>query len=202
MKRLMEYTVVGLLGTATWLLVGIPRISAQDGPPRGAPDPTQMRQRMLDRMKERFEVQDDAEWKLISDRISKVMEARRGVGGFGGPGGMGGPGGPGGPPPGVGPGASDPGSPQRPPDQADSSRGSRSGSGGPPGFSRQSSPELESLNKAIESKATSTELKSKLEAVRVARKKKEAALAQAQEDLRQVLSVRQEAIAVAMGLLN
>jgi hypothetical protein len=38
--------------------------------------------------------------------------------------------------------------------------------------------------------------------VRAARKKKEAALAQAQEDLRQLLSVRQEAIAVTLGLLN
>jgi hypothetical protein len=202
MKRLMNYTVLGLFGTATCLLVGLPEVRAQDRPPQGAPDAAQMRQRMLERMKDRFEVQDDAEWKVISDRLTKVMEARRGMGGFGGFGGPGGMGGPGGPPPGGGPGGNSSGGSQGSSDQAGGSRGGPGGMGGPPGMGRQSSPELEALNKAIESKAASSELKNKLEAVRAARKKQEAALTQAQENLRQVLSARQEAIAVSMGLLN
>jgi hypothetical protein len=199
MKRLMNPTVLGVLGAATWLLAGTPKLCAQDGPPEGAPDPAQMRQRMLDRMKQRFEVQDDAEWKLISDRLAKVMDARRSTGGFGGPGGMGGLGGP---PPQGGPRMNDSGPPQGPPDGDGTSRGGSGGRGGPGGFGRQSSPEVDALNKAIEGKASSAELKSRLEAVRAARKKNEAALAQAQDELRQVLSLRQEAIAVSMGLLN
>src|SRR5262245_27737110 len=68
---------------------------------RGNFDPEQMRQRMMERMREQFDVKDDAEWKLIEERITKVMEAQRatrsfaGMGGFGGRRG-GGPGGPGG----------------------------------------------------------------------------------------------------------
>ena len=50
---------------------------------------------MMDRFREQFEVKDDDEWKLIQDRIEKVMEARRAAGGFGGMG-FGRPGGPGG----------------------------------------------------------------------------------------------------------
>jgi len=56
-----------------------------------------MRQRMLERMRDQFDVKDDAEWKAISQRIEKVMQARRSVGGGGGPGGFGMSGGPGGP---------------------------------------------------------------------------------------------------------
>jgi hypothetical protein len=198
----MKNAMLVLLGTASLLLIGPPKIYAQDGPPQGAPDPAQMRQRMLERMKDRFEVQDDAEWKVISERLTKVMDARRGMGGFGGFGGPGGMGGPGGPPPGGGPGGNNSGGPQGPSDQASGARSGPGGPGGPPGMGRQNSPELEALNKSIESKASSSELKGKLEAVRAARKKQEAALAQAQDNLRQVLSARQEAIAVSMGLLN
>lgn len=51
---------------------------------RGNFDPEQMRQRMMDRMKEQMEVTDDAEWKIISERITKVSELRMSGGGFGG----------------------------------------------------------------------------------------------------------------------
>ena len=46
------------------------------------------------------------------------------------------------------------------------------------------------------------ELKAKLTKFREARKDKEAKLAKAQEDLKKVLSVKQEAAAVLMGLLQ
>src|SRR5262245_28244140 len=65
----------------------------QGGPP---PDfnPQAMRQRMMDRMKERLGATDD-EWKVLSPKIEKVMSVQRDLRGGGGPGGMFG----GGPPP-------------------------------------------------------------------------------------------------------
>jgi hypothetical protein len=144
-------------------------------------DPEQARQRMMERYKEQLEVKDDAEWKLISDRIEKVSAARREVGfggGFGfGRGGRGGPGGPGG-------------------------AGGDQAAAGRRGFGGESSPEAEALRKAIEAKAPADELKAKLAKLREARKVKEANLETAQEELRKVLSVRQEASAVLAGLLK
>lgn len=63
------------------------------------------------------------------------------------------------------------------------------------------SPEAEALQQALDSKAGSDVLKAKLATFRDARKTKEAALTKAQEDLRKVLTVRQEATAILMGLL-
>ena len=60
---------------------------------RGNFDPAQMQERL----REQFGVTDDAEWALISERLTKLSEIRRSAGGGmgrGGPGG--GPGGPGG----------------------------------------------------------------------------------------------------------
>src|SRR4030095_8867093 len=97
-----------LAGAALTLCLGTGRLAAQDQQTpqrqgRGNFDPEQARQRMMDRYKEQLEVKDDAEWKLISDRIEKVTAARREVG-FGGGGGFGrgGRGGPGGGGPGGG----------------------------------------------------------------------------------------------------
>ncbi len=210
MKNTRRYASIGVLGAAAWLLAGTVNSGAQDQPPQGPGnfDPAQMRQRMEQQMRERFEVTDDGDWKLISERINKVMEARRAGGGFGGPGGFGGgfmrpPGGQGGP---GGP----PGSNQQdaggPPPQGGGPGGGGfgPGPGGPGGlgFARQASPEVEALRKAIESKASAQELKARMADVQAARAKNQATLKKAQQDLRDVLSVRQEAIAVSMGLLN
>jgi hypothetical protein len=132
---------------------------------------------MMDRYRDQLDIKDDAEWKLISERVDKVLEARREVG-FGGPG--------------FG----------RPPrrdgnDQnADQNGGRRRGFGGEP------SPEAQALQKAIEAKASPEEIKAKLAKYRDARKQKRANLEKAQEALKQVLSVRQEAAAVMAGLLE
>ena len=151
----------------------------QGGPPR---DPEEMRQRMMERMREQFGVTDDAEWKIIDGKLSKVNAARRASGGRGGMGfgGQRGPGGPGGGGPGGGGGGG----------------GRRGGFGGEP------SPEVEALRAAIEAKAPADEIKAKLAKVREARKANDAKLEAAQEDLRKVLSVRQEAVAVMSGLLK
>src|SRR5947209_3838953 len=69
---------------------------------RGNFDPAQMRERMMDDMRDKMEVKDDAEWKAIQPLIEKVMDAQRQVmserirGFFAGRGGGGGGGGRGG----------------------------------------------------------------------------------------------------------
>jgi hypothetical protein len=151
------------------------------GTPGGGGDrsPQDMQARLLAGMRERFGVTDDEEWTLISARITKVMELRRssagGAGAFMG-------GFRGGPPGGGG---------------GDNNRGGGTrGTGG-----RGGSPEVESLQTAINDKLPEAEIKSRLDRLRESRKNAEANLTKAQEELRAVLSVRQEATAVIFGLL-
>jgi len=146
---------------------------------RGNWDPEQMRQRMMERIREQLAIKDDAEWGLIEARIKKINDSRmgmgRGFGGFGGgPGGSGGPGGPGG------------------------QGGGRQGRGG---FG-QPIPDAEALQTALDSGASADDVKAKLSAYRAAAKQKEAQLEKAQDELRELLSVKQEARAVLLGLLK
>src|SRR5688572_9801066 len=83
MKRLVKSAVLG--GLAAVLLGGATQAFAQQEGRRGNFDPEQMRQRQMERYKERLEVKDEAEWKVIQERIDKVTAARREVG-FGGSG--------------------------------------------------------------------------------------------------------------------
>ena len=192
MKRMSHLFSVALVAAA--LSVQTFSLSAQDGAqdnnrPRrqggggggggqGGPgnfDPEQARQRMMERYREQLGIKDDTEWKLIETRIEKVSEARRDIGMRGmGFGGFGGRGG--------GPGGA--------------------GGGGRRGFGVDPSPEQEALQKAIESNASADEIKTKLAAYRTSLKDKEAKLEKAQDELRKVLSVKQEAQAVLMGLLK
>jgi hypothetical protein len=135
-----------------------------------------MQARMLSSLRERLEVPDDEEWKIISERLGKVMELRRtanaggpfgGVGAFAGRGPQGG---------------------------SEKSRGPR---GGRPA----SDSEMAALQSALRDKLPDAEIKSRLDRVRETRKQNETKLAKAQEDLRAVLSVRQEAFVVIFGLL-
>ena len=82
----------------------------------------------------------------------------------------------------------------------------RGGPGGPPDANRPSSPvgdaahELQTL---LENKdATPEQIKAKLTTLRDARAKAKEELTKAQTELREVLSVRQEAVLVSMGLLD
>ena len=170
-------------GAVTLVSLSAGNASAQERPGRGNFDPEQFRQRAMERYREAFEVKSDEEWKVISTRIDKVLEARRdmggpGRGGFGRRGGDGGGGGNGG--------GGDQG--------GDRERRQR--------FGGEPSPEAEALQKALESKAPADEIKAKLAKYREARKSKEAKLTAAQDELRKVLSVRQEAAAVMGGLLQ
>jgi hypothetical protein len=157
------------------------RNQEEGGAGRANLTPQDVQARMMTALRERFEVTDDEEWKLISERLTAVMELRRnatggGFGGFGGFAGRGGPGGPGG--------NSD--NPNR------AARGPRGGGG---------STELTALSTAVRDKMPDAEIKARLERVREARKDNETKLAKAQEELRALLSVRQEAAAVVAGFL-
>ena len=137
-------------------------------------DPAEFQKRMMERVREQLEVTSDDEWKVIEPRVTKVMEARRdaSMGGGFGRGGRGGPGG-----------------------------GGDQGGGGRSPFGGEPSPEAEALKKAVEAKAPAEEIKAKLAKFREAKKVKEAVLAKAQDELKKVLSLRQEATAVMSGLL-
>ena len=78
--KILKHAVV-LAGVATLLSLAAGNLSAQE---RRNFDPEEMRQRMMDRYREQLEVKNDDEWKLLSERITKVSDARRDLGGPGG----------------------------------------------------------------------------------------------------------------------
>jgi hypothetical protein len=140
-------------------------------------DPAEMQQRMLERVRDEMSVTNNDEWKVIETRVQKVMDARREVGVPG----MGRMFGRRGGPPGG--------------DNSNADRPRRGMFGAP-------SPEMEALQKSIDSKAPADQVKAALQKYRDSQKAKQAALEKAQVDLQKVLSVKQEAVAVSMGLLN
>jgi len=178
MKKMNQMLAVAAVAAA--LCVSAGNMAAQG---RGNFDPAQFRQRMLDDLKERLEVTSDAEWKIISERIEKVMDAQRDArmgGGFGrgGPRRGGGPDNPGG---------------------GDNNGGNRPNRPNP--FAADN-PDRDSLQKAVDGKASSDELKGKMAKLRDSLKEKEAILSKAQDELKKVLSVRQESIAMLAGLVK
>src|SRR5438309_6567387 len=79
--KLTKWAVMA--GTGLALCLGANNsLAQQDNQPgggrqRGNFDPAQMRERMMDDLRDRLEVKDDAEWKAIQPIIEKVMEARQ-----------------------------------------------------------------------------------------------------------------------------
>jgi len=150
-----------------------------------------MQQRLVEGIHQRLSATDE-DWKVIEPLVKDVMqkqsEAR--ISDFGGLGRMmferkGGPGG------------QDQG--QR--SGAESQKGRTEGERG--GGSRVQNPEVEALSQVLESTtATPDEIKAKLEALRQARAKREEDLQKAREALRDVVTVKQEAMLVLMGLLD
>lgn len=151
---------------------------------RGNWDPEQMRQRMMERLRDQLGVENDTEWELIESRLTKVTEARRnlGTGAMGRAAGA------------FGRGGGGPGAAGRP-----TTDGQNRPNRNP--FAANN-PELEALQQAIESQASADQIKAKLIKYREAQQAREAALAKAQAELKEVLSLRQEAQAVVMGLLD
>ena len=151
-------------------------------PGGGQFDPERMRQMMSQRMQEMFGATDE-EWKILGPRVTKVQELSREVGG-GFRGGM--------------------------------MFGRRGGPQGGPGGGRfggrQGAPDREQteVEKATEglqtllenTSATPDQIKNQLTALRAAREKTKQQLAVAQKELRQIITVRQEAQCVMMGILD
>ncbi|XHR30213.1 MAG: hypothetical protein ACFUZC_06565 [Chthoniobacteraceae bacterium] len=147
----------------------------------GSPDSAAFRQRMNERIKTALKASDE-EWAVIEPLLEKVMEKQREVmmsrigGIFGG----------------ERRGGGRPGGPEG---------NNASPVGRPPRAANQ--PEIEALKSALQNDSISNEeIKAKLEAVRAARKKANAELEAASEDLRKVLSLRQEALLIMMGILQ
>lgn len=136
-------------------------------------DPAQMRQRMMERMKEQLKASDE-EFAVLQPKIEAVQTAQMElqVGRFGGM--MGGRGGPGG--------------------------GGGFGGGGP------TSPVAEkarALGETLQNEgASADEVKSKLEALRQARTEAREKLTKAQNELKELLTPRQEAVLVVAGMLE
>ncbi len=189
--------VFALIVTGAWWVQQA--ISEDAGGPPGPPNADQwrqrmeeFRQRMADQMKQDLGVNDD-EWKVLQPRIEKVqtlsMQSRGGGmrGMFGRRGGR----------PGEGPGGDRP--------KGDRPEGDRPKTDRPRDDRPQSEVETKSnaLRDVLENKeAKPEEIKAALTALREARAKARQELETAQKELREVVTVRQEAVFVTMGLLD
>ena len=151
------------------------------GPGGGNFDPAQMQQQMQQFMMQSYQEQlgitNETDWNAIQPLIKKVMDAQQAAGGgMGGMGGMG---------------------------RMFGGRGGRGGGmGGPGGFGQQADPAADALQQALDSSAPTGQIKDLLTKYQASQKAKQATLAAAQNDLRKVLTVQQEAQATLMGLLN
>jgi hypothetical protein len=175
--------LLALAGVALALSLGAGSVEAQGGGfggPGGGRgfDPTQIRQMILDNIRTNLEVKDDGEWKVIGDQVQKVFDAQLQAG-FGGGMDM-----------------------MRMFRRNNPQGGARRGGGLAAMLGADTAdPEGEALQSAIDKNAPPAELKAAIAKVAAARAQKQARLDEARKDLRQLLSVRQEAIAVSMGLL-
>jgi Spy/CpxP family protein refolding chaperone len=143
-------------------------------------DPAQMQQRMMENIRDQMNVTNNEEWQVIETRVQKVMDARRDAGPAGNFG------------------------------RLFRRRGGNEGDNGGGGGGRRGggffggtpSPEQEALDKAVESNAPADQVKAAMKKYRDSRKSKEAALEKAQADLKKILTVKQEAAALSLGLIN
>ncbi len=162
-------------------------VFGQEGGPGGPPggpgnrfgrgnwgDPAQREQMLADRLKAQLEITDDAEWKALQPKIQKISDLQRQA-------------------------------------MADRMRGFSRRPGGEREGNDQNrrggsmfgtaSPEAAALQRAIDGKASATETKAALTRYNEARKTRQAELEKAQNDLRQLLTVKQEAVLTLDGLL-
>jgi len=178
-----------ICGVAATLMLSADTVSAQNdnGGPGGGPggfgrgnfDPAQFQQRMMDNIREQLGFTNDTDWNAVQPLVQKVTDARRDVGFGGGMGRMFG-----------------------------RNRGGNNGDNANGGvrrggfFGGQPSPEAEALQKAIDDNSPAPQIKAALAKYQASQKAKQAKLVQAQENLRKVLTVKQEAQATLLGLLQ
>lgn len=171
---------MGVLGLLVVLGPGLAQAQNRGGGMGGGNfDPEQMRARMAERMQETLGATAE-EWTAIEPLWMAVTEAQRARVGTQMRGMVGRRGGPGG------------------------EAGGPGGAAGMRGFGgAEPAPEVVALQEALDAPdVTSEALKPKLEAFRALRQKQDAALKEAQEKLRAVLSLKQEAIMVMQGTLE
>ncbi len=149
----------------------------QGGPGRGNFDPAQFQQRMMDNIREQLGFTNDTDWGAVQPLIQKVMDARRDVGFGGGMGRM---------------------------FRNRGGNGDNANGGGRRGgfFGGQPSPEVEALQKTIDDNSPPAQIKAALARYEASQTAKQAKLTEAQAQLRKVLTVKQEAQATLLGLLN
>jgi hypothetical protein len=196
MRRQM--IMMGIVACVLALVIGglsiaQPPAGGQGGP--GGPggpggrfgDPAQMRQMIAQRMKEQMDV-NDAVWQVMEPRLMKVWELNRQTAGGPGRGGMmffGG---------------------RRGQDGGQNDRGPRDGQNRqfrPPDQETATDKAAEQLRTTLDKKdASPEEIKKQLTALRAAREQAKQELADAQQKLREILNLRQEALLVMAGLLN
>jgi hypothetical protein len=143
---------------------------------RGNFDPAQFRQRAVDNARDELGFTNDTEWSAVQPLVQKVVDARFDIGIGGGM------------------------SLLRPRNTGNQDNGGGRQRRG--GFGGETSPEAQALQQAIESNAPAAQIKAALAKYRQSRLDKEAKLKAAQDDLRKILSSKQEAQAVLAGLLN
>jgi hypothetical protein len=169
---------------AATLFLGAGKVSAQNdnggngggggGGGRGNFDPAQFQQRMMDNVRDQLGFTNDTDWSAVQPLVQKVMDARRDVG-FGNMGRMFG-----------------------------RNRGGNNGGGqgGRGGFGGTPSPEQDALQKAIDDNAPAAQIKDLLAKYKASQAARQAKLEAAQSDLKKVLTVKQEAQATLLGLVN
>jgi hypothetical protein len=176
-----------ICGVVAALFCGACTVSAQNGGGgggggggfggRGNFDPAQMQQRMMDGIRDQLGFTNDTDWDAVQPLVQKVMDARRDVG-FGN--GM----------------------------RMMFQRRNRDQNGGDNNrprnnpFFGQPSPEAQALQTALDNNAPDGQVKDLLTRYVASQKAKQDKLKAAQENLRAVLTVKQEATATLLGLLD
>jgi hypothetical protein len=153
-------------------------------------DPAQFRQQFQDRMRETLGATPD-EWTLLQPKIEKVQQLQRAASiGRGGMGAL------------FRTNTTNPTDPNANP----GGRGGRGNRGNGPNGNDPPSPvatKAQELQTTLQNKDTPPdELKQKLAELRQARTKAKADVVKAQEDLREIVTVRQESVLVTMGILE
>jgi hypothetical protein len=144
-------------------------VAAQNNPGGGGFDPAQMRQRMMDRMKEVLGASDD-EWQAIGPKLEKVMQLQRDANGGGG-----------------------------------MRMLFRRNQGGDQQQQQPQTPvqqKAKELEDAIQGNAPAADIKAKMQALREARAAARQELTKAQDDLKGLLTQKQEATLLMMGMLD
>ncbi len=132
---------------------------------------------MMDNIRDQLNFTNDTDWSAVQPLVQKVMDARRDAGN----GGMG-----------------------RMMMRRRNNNGDQNGGGGGRrgGFFGTPSPEAQALQSALDNNAPSDQIKDLLAKYEASQKAKQDALKTAQENLRAVLTPRQEAQATLLGLID